>query len=382
LGITMVLKKSKFGGNTGNTIRRCGKATKALRTASFISSDNIQEDVDERMDNNDLKLHTRNDNMDTTTTKRASKNNNSNNNSNSKKWLIPDRIKLEVQTESQKENAKLLKTRQQEMKKSVGGGRARIAVVDKLLDLGELSGKTNEERMNSFMNCVEEKYKKKMNRCKVQQNPSPAKDSTDAAADNNENKEKEQYRKVPNRCSKKFDDFTDEFYDDGKDDYASEKMSEEEDAGGEEINTRKAMTLAMFIKPKGKKNTPQGKPKHAGEVAAVPEIEQEGQYIIIEKPQEILEIMSALDASEQDFDITYSLGNGEEEFEIANPIAEDFEIADAVDEKPEKFVITGDVPVEEFEFTDERDAEDISDVEIEVEDSFIYLLYGSAWPSL
>ena len=81
-----------------------------------------------------------------------------------KKWLIPDRIKLEVQTESQKENAKLLKSRQHEMKKNGINSRARIEVVDKLLELGELKGKTNGDRMNSFMNCVEENYKKKVNR--------------------------------------------------------------------------------------------------------------------------------------------------------------------------------------------------------------------------
>lgn len=67
----------------------------------------------------------------------------------------------------------------------------------------------------------------------------------------------------------------------------------------------------------------------------------DGHYIIIETPEEILEIMSALDASEDDFDISYALDDGEEEFEIANPISEEFEIADAIDEKNEKFVMTG-----------------------------------------
>ena len=73
--------------------------------------------------------------------------------------------------------------------------------------------------------------------------------------DDNEKDVKEQYRKAPNRCSKKFDNFADEFYDDGKDDYVPEKdddMSEKSDDTSE-VNNRKAMTLAMFIKPKNSK---------------------------------------------------------------------------------------------------------------------------------
>lgn len=259
---------------------------------------------------------------------------------------------------------------------------ARIEVVDKLLELGELKGKTNGDRMNSFMNCAEENYKKKVNRCKKVQNPNSELASNTEDDANNENSAKDQYRKVPNRCSKKFDDFTNEFYDDGKDDYVSEKRRED-DEENEEINTRKAMTLAMFIKPKNRM-TASGKEMPNDSAGSEQFEDQEGHYIIIEKPEEILEIMSAIDATQEDFDITYALDNGEEEFEIANPIKEDFEIADAIEVKSEKFVMTssGDIPVEEFEFTDERDAEDVSDVEIEVEDSFIYLLYGSAWPSL